>query len=88
MSQIHKVCPKHHRQLDSNGSCRDCGGVPDFEGIIQRERLTEITNHIFQICDLLEKTGRTMQSGTLDNGWSYKFKISKKYKSKESSAQA
>ena len=73
MSNI-TVCPKHKRQLNNNGECRDCGCKPDIKAMEQREKLEQITTHIFQICDLLEQTGRTMQSGTLDNGWSYKFK--------------
>lgn len=70
-----QICPKHNRQLSENGECRDCGGKPDIKAMEQKQKLQEITNHIFKICDLLEQTGRTMQSGTLDNGWSYKFKV-------------
>lgn len=74
MSNTTTACPKHRRVLDSAGVCRDCGCKPDIEAMLHRERLEKITNHIFQICELLEETGRVMQSGTLDNGWSYKFK--------------
>lgn len=68
------VCPEHHRQLTDDGECRDCHGKPDIKAMEQKIKLQKITDHIFQICNLLEETGRTMQSGTLDNGWSYKFK--------------
>lgn len=72
------ICPKHNRQLSVDGYCNDCGCKPDLKAMEQRKKLQEITDHIFQICNLLEETGRIMQSGTLDNGWSYKFKQAKK----------
>lgn len=71
------ICPKHNRQLSDDGICADCGCKPDIKAIEQRIKLQKITDHIFQICNLLEETGRVMQSGTLDNGWSYKFKQQK-----------